>query len=234
MRPPAFRTLAARYWEAIPARFRDGATLLVHPEAMPDADDPEVFLLGACEGAFEALEDAFAMAGDLRPGERQSLIHIWYGSFQAMAERAVRFDWAGELEETILHELTHHWEGRAGLDGLDRFDAAQILNFQRRKGLAVPFGYWRDGERLDAFRWHIDGDVFSEVEGLPPWTVAVPGRGRVTCSPDPALGYALLPGAGLPFDGVPGDLIIAPRPPERPSAWQRLWRWLRRKDEETP
>jgi len=203
---------------------------MVHTEAMPDPDEPEVFLMGQCEPEFAELEDMLAAVGDVRPGERRSLVHVWWGSFQAMHDRAVSFDWAGELEETLLHELQHHWEQRAGLDGLDRFDAAQLHNFQRRRGFEVPFGFWRDGEVLAPHTWHIDGDVFLEVDGLPPWTVAAPAGGSATCAPDPALGYAVVPGRGLPLDGTPGDLIVAPRPPEKPGAFERVWRWLRRED----
>lgn len=234
MRPPAFRTLAFRYWERIPERFRVGATLMVHTEAMPDPEDPEVFLLGQCEPEFAELEALLAAGGDLRVTDRRSLLHIWWGSFQAMEERSPAFDWPGELEETILHELTHHWEQRAGLDGLDRFDAAQLINFQRRRGFEVPFGYWRDGEPRGPHAWHIDGDVFMEVEGLPPWRLDAPAGGKITCEPDPELGYAVIPGAGEAFDGVPGDLIVAPRPPEKAAVWTRLWSWLSRSDERKP
>ncbi len=211
-----FRRLAERYWQNVPARFREGATLLVHEEAEPDPEDPEVFLLGVCEPAFPELGET-----------RQSLVHLWYGSFVAMADAAVDFDWEGELEETILHELTHHWEHRAGLDGLDRFDAAQILNFRRRRGFEVPAWFWRDGHPVGDGRWEIDGDLFVVVDGEPPWTVAVPAsRAPVVCSPDPETGLAVVPEMGLPFDGVPGDLVVARVKPA--TFWQRIFKRNRR------
>jgi hypothetical protein len=221
MQRKRFRQQAQRYWEHIPARFRDGATLLVHDEAEPDPEDPEVFLLGACEPAFPELEEVYDGTGGGSPRQSQSLVHLWYGSFVAMAEAAVRFDWEGELEETLLHELTHHWERRAGLYGLDRFDAAQIHNFRRRRGLDVPPYFWQDGEPRGECRWEIDGDLFVEVEGDPPWTVTAPDGGTVTCEPGEK-GLAIVPERGLPFDGVPGDLIVARRQP--PTFWQRLFR----------
>lgn len=202
--------------------------LLVHEEAEPDPEHPDVFLLGACEPACAALEDALAAAGDLRPAEKQSVLHLWYGSFVAMAERARAFNWACELEETILHELTHHWEQRAGLDGLDRFDAAQVENFRRLRGCRVLPGFWRDGEAWHDGRWHIDGDVFVEVDGPPPWTV-LDGLGQqVQAVPDECSGIATLPGHGAMFDGERGDLVVAPRPRPRAGLLRRFANWLRR------
>lgn len=222
-----FRAEAEAVWEGIPERFREGALLMVHPEAEPDPEYPDVFFLGACEAAFAALEDAHAASGDYRQGDRQSLLHVWFGSFVEMAARAQAFDWVGELEETILHELTHHWEHRAGLDGLDRFDAAQIINFRRLRGLEAPMYYWRDGEPWADKRWHIDGDVFVEVDGPPPWTVRAEDGGTARAVPDPIDGWATLPGRGAPFDGRRGDLIVAPRRPEPVGLLRRLWRRLR-------
>lgn len=223
-----FRAEAETVWRGIPARFREGALLMVHPEAEPDPDPEhgDVFLLGACEPQFAALEDAFAASGDPRTAERQSILHVWYGSFVEMEARAVEFDWRGELEETILHELTHHWEQRAGLDALDRFDAAQMQNFRRHRGHAVPLYYWRDGEPWSDGRWHIDGDVFVEVDGPPPWTVVAEDKREITCEPDPDDGFATLPGRGAVFDGARGDLIVAPRAVERQGILQRAWRRL--------
>lgn len=231
-RPPltleVFRAEAGAVWDAIPTHFRDGAILLVHPEAEPDPVHEAVFFLGACESAFGPLEDALAASGDYRQGDRQSVLHVWFGSFVEMQARALDFDWPYELEETILHELTHHWEHRAGLDGLDRFDAAQIINFRRLRGLAAPMYFWRDGEPWDGGRWHIDGDVFVEVDGPPPWRVRAEDGAEVDATPDPADGWATLPGRGAVFDGRRGDLIVAPRPVERPGLGQRLWRAVRR------
>lgn len=231
-RPPlelaAFRAEAEAVWAAIPAHFRDGAILLVHPEAEPDPEYESVFFLGACESAFAPLEDALAASGDYRQGDRQSVLHVWFGSFVAMRDQSLDFDWPYELEETILHELTHHWEHRAGLDGLDRFDAAQLTNFQRLRGLAVPMYFWRDGEPWPDGRWHIDGDVFVEVDGPPPWTVRAEDGQAVEAEPDPLDGWATLLERGALFDGRRGDLVVAPRPPERPGLGRRIWRLVRR------
>ncbi len=222
-----FRQHARHFWGEVPPRFREGAVLLVHADAFADPEMPDVFLLGMCEPAFAELEDAVAASGDARPGDHQSLVHLWYGSFEATADTARRFDWKGEIEETILHELTHHWEQRSGLDALDRFDAAQIVNFRRHRGYAVPVGFWRDGEPEGPHAWLIDADRFVEVEGPPPWTVD-PGDGQppVTVSPD-AAGFATVPARGATQDGRRGDLIVAPRPPVRPGVLARVRNWLR-------
>ncbi len=223
MRRGHFRRLAERYWSAVPQRFREGAILLVHDEDLADEHNPGVFLLGACESAFPALEDAFAAGADPRPSDRQSLVHIWFGSFRATAERALEFDWEYELEETLLHELMHHWEQRAGLDGLDQFDEAQIVNFWRVRGLEVPWGFWRYGEDAGEHRWEIDGDLFVEVDGRPPWTVdPLDGGPPVVCSPDPHDGFATVYGRGRRFDGERRDLVVAQRPPPRRTLWSRV------------
>ncbi len=229
MRRAHFRRLAERYWREIPERFRAGATLLVHNEAEADAHNPGVFLLGACEAAFPALEDAYAAAADPRPGDRQSLVHVWFGSFREMAERAVSFDWEYELEETVLHELMHHWEQRAGLDGLDRFDEAQIINFWRLRGREVPWGYWRAGEPAGDHTWRIDGDLFIEVCGPPPWTMDPEDGGEVVeVWPDATDGFATVYGRGGLFDGERRDLVVAQRPSPRRSLWSRLVGMFRR------
>lgn len=222
----AFEAEAEAVWANVPEHFRVGALLMLHEEAEPDPENPEVFFLGACEAQFALLEDALAANGDPRPAERQSLLHIWYGSFVEMAARARSFDWLYELEETILHELTHHWEYRAGLDGLDRFDAAQLINFRRLRGLAVPLYYWRDGEPHPDGRWHIDGDVFVEVDGPPPWRVQADDGEWLDCEPHPEDGFATIEGGGAPFDGHRGDLIVARRPAERIGLLRRWWRRL--------
>ncbi len=166
---------------------------------------------------------------DPRIAERQSLVHVWYGSFAAMAERAAEFDWAYELEETLLHELQHHWEGRSGQFGLDLFDLAQIENFRRLRDLDVAWGYWRDGEVRGEHTWEIDGDLFHEVEGPPPWTIDPEDGGPpIECSPDPRDGFATILGRGGSFDGARGDLVVAQRPPEPSVWWRKLFSWVKR------
>jgi hypothetical protein len=230
-----FRRYAERFWQEIPRKYRSGAVLLVHREAEPDPLHPGVFLLGACEPAFAALDEALDLGGGQSPLDRQSLVHLWYGSFLAMAAASEAFDWTGEIEETLLHELTHHWEQRAGLDGLDRFDAAQIENFRRVRGLPVEPGFWRDGHVLGPGHWEIDGDHFVELPGAPPWTFdPQDGAGPVTASPDPALGFAVIPERGGFLDAERRDLVLAPRPPASRPFWHRLLAPFRRRPTKAP
>lgn len=230
MKKVAFRRHAERFWEEIPPRYRAGAVLLVHWDAEPDPENPGVYLLGACEPAYAALEEALDLGGGQSPLDRQSLVHLWYGSFLAMSDESEAFDWTGEIEETLLHELTHHWEQRAGLDGLDRFDAAQIENFRRVRGLAVTPGFWRDGLAVGPDRWEIDGDVFVELAGPPPWRFDPgDGAGPITASPDPALGFAVVPERGGFLDASRRDLVLAPRPPAPIPWWRRLFAPFRRR-----
>lgn len=209
-----FRALARTLWAQIPDHFRASAHLLVHPEAEWDPDDPSILLLGMCESP--------------TPGApEQSRIHLWYGSFVLTAERARRFHWRGELEETILHELTHHWEHRAGLDHLDRFDRAQWQNFQRRRGESVPWGFWRGGVIVGEGRWEIDGDLFVEMAGAPPWTPLAGDGKQVRCAPAAGRSWAVVPRRGAVFDGLRGDLVVAPAPAVRGGRIRALLNRLR-------
>jgi len=65
----------------------------------------------------------------LSPGEGVGRhVALYYGSFAAIARNDPEFDWEGEAWETLLHEIRHHVESRAGqidlieedLDYLDR------------------------------------------------------------------------------------------------------------------
>jgi hypothetical protein len=61
-------------------------------------------------------------------------INLYYGSFAALArkERWTREDWEDELYTTLSHELTHHMEGRAGTDSLDRRDAEDMARYREK------------------------------------------------------------------------------------------------------
>jgi hypothetical protein len=224
MRRREFRRHAEAFWAQIPGRYRAGATLLVHDDAEPDPEHEGVFLLGACEPAFGQLEDALeAVGGGLAPLERASLVHLWYGSFAEMDARSPAFAWADEIEETLLHELTHHWEQRAGLDALDRFDAAQIENFRRHQGRPFEHGFWRDGVPSGPARWTIDGDVFVEVAGPPPWEVdPLDGEGALCVAPAEGEHLAVVEERGAPIDGARGQLVVVEAPPRRSPLLDRV------------
>jgi hypothetical protein len=60
-------------------------------------------------------------------------INLYYGSFLALAELEnwAQEDWEDELYTTLSHELTHHIEGRAGEDSLDRRDAQELEEYRQ-------------------------------------------------------------------------------------------------------
>jgi hypothetical protein len=99
-------------------------------EARPDPDFPEgeLYIMG------EYCDDALGR-----------YINLYYGSFAALAEleRWRRRDWEKELYTTLSHELTHHMEGRAGTDSLDRRDASDMETYRAELGR-------RHGEDPDA------------------------------------------------------------------------------------
>lgn len=96
---------------AIPAPFLEGVVgVEVHRRALPDAELDGVFLLGEC-----ADDEVTAMTD---PGAMRSRVHLYHGSFTAVARRDPDFDWERELAETILHEIRHHIEDRAGITDL--------------------------------------------------------------------------------------------------------------------
>jgi len=99
------------------------------------------------------------------------------------------------------------------------------MNFRRQRGLPAPPGYWRDGEPAGEHRWVIDGDLFVEVDGAPPWTVD-PGDGgpEIRCEPDGERGVATVERRGASLDGARGDLVVAQRPAARHPFWRRLFK----------
>jgi hypothetical protein len=61
-------------------------------------------------------------------------INLYYGSFAALARQEdwSRETWEKRLYSTLSHELTHHMEGRAGTDALDRRDAEEREHFRKK------------------------------------------------------------------------------------------------------
>ena len=59
-------------------------------------------------------------------------INLYYGSFTALAEKEQwdLADWEQELYTTLAHEFTHHMEGLAMENSLDRKDEAELAAFR--------------------------------------------------------------------------------------------------------
>ena len=92
-----------------------GISLL--PEAVEDPEFPpgEIYIMG------EYCNDQMGL-----------YINLYYGSFAALAEKEewTREDWEDELYTTLAHEFTHHIEGLALENGLDRKDEQELAEFQ--------------------------------------------------------------------------------------------------------
>ncbi|MFQ5888596.1 MAG: hypothetical protein ACE5JR_00950 [Gemmatimonadota bacterium] len=122
-----FRTLAARMYEEIPARFREGVEgVLVEPGSRGHPNLPGIFTMGECVS--ESWPDGVG------EGAALSRIVLYYGSFRELARGDPAFDWKEELWETILHELLHHREYAAHEEGLEVLDWAIDQNFRRLAG----------------------------------------------------------------------------------------------------
>lgn len=152
-----FERRAHEMFDGIPPEYRGGVEYVaVSEETVPHPELPEVYTLGEC--ATGELDLGLEMPDHVRSG-----VHLYYGSFAALAEQDPAFDWEGELYETLTHEIRHHRESTAGEDTLEDFDYAADENFKRREGVAYDPLFYRSGEPLDDGGWEVDGDVFAEI-----------------------------------------------------------------------
>lgn len=105
----ALDKMAEEFPEPLFEGLSGGINLL--PDVQPDPELPDVYILG------EYCDDLLGR-----------YINLYYGSFAALADREdwMLDQWNDELRTTLSHELTHHMEGRAGVDDLDRRDAAEL------------------------------------------------------------------------------------------------------------
>ncbi len=156
MKLRTFERRALAIWEAIPASFRDGVTaFVVDPGTYRKEEFEEGWVYGYCE------EDAAVAA---LPGAPVcSRITIFYGSFVNIAADTPDFDWEGELEETIRHELQHHLEWRAGIEDLEVEDWLQDENERRLQGSDFTPFFQRKGASFGDGAWLADHTLFVEV-----------------------------------------------------------------------
>lgn len=167
MRLDRFREVAARMWEDIPPPMREGVEALsVEERALPHPGLEEIYTLGEC------ITDEWP-TGYGGPGETRSHLVLYYGSFRALAEREEGFDWAGELWETILHELLHHREYAAGQSGLEDFDWAVEQNQRRYAGESFDPTFYRAVPPGPEGSWRLESETFVEAE-------VEPGAARAT------------------------------------------------------
>lgn len=87
-----------------------------------------ISLLPECKEDPEAPPGELYVLGEYCSDQMGRYINLYYGSFAALAraEGWTQEDWEEELYTTLLHEFTHHLEGLAGENGLDRKDAVLL------------------------------------------------------------------------------------------------------------
>ncbi len=122
-----FSDRAAEILASVPDAFLGGVTGVdVHRQVKADPEIPDSFFLGECG------DDEVAALTE--PEALRSRIHLYWGSFAAIAREETDFDWDGELIETILHELRHHLEDRAGILDLRIEDELDAMEARLRAG----------------------------------------------------------------------------------------------------
>jgi hypothetical protein len=214
----AFERRARELFAEIPDDLRGGVEFVdVDRRTVRHPTLRDVYTLGECA------------TGELDLGEElaaptRSTIHLYWGSFRALARDEPDFDWEGELWETLTHELRHHRESGAGEDALEDFDVASDENFKRRDGLPFDPLFFRLGEDAGEGWRDVDGDRFLEVAlgaaAPAPLRIVLGGR---TVEVDPPE-----PGADVHFLYLEGEedtdtavVLVRPR-----GAWERLRGWL--------
>lgn len=156
MRFAEFERRAWADWARIPEEYKAGVDgLIIDRSARPHPELPDVYTLGEC-----LTED---YPSDFHgPETSRSVVVLYYGSFHRLAALDPDFDWAGELWETLTHELQHHLESLAREDALDDMDYAVDQDFKRREGQPFDAFYYRAGERLTEGAYRVAGTVFLE------------------------------------------------------------------------
>lgn len=151
-----FERSARQAFEEIPEQYLEGIDgLTVVRETLAHPTLPEVFTLGHC-----LTEEHPSDYGG--PDTTRSHIALYWGSFQALAERDPDFDWEGELWETLTHELRHHLESLAGDDALEDVDYAADELFKRQEGLDFDPWYYQRGEDLGGGAFSVEGGHYLE------------------------------------------------------------------------
>mgnify|MGYP001450168845 CR=1 FL=1 len=117
----AFQEMANRLYDKIPLALLQGLNggILISEEARQDDTDlPDVYIMG------EYIDDPFGLG---------NYIVLYYGSFREVLGDAPLEVWEEELWETMLHEIRHHVELRAGVDDLELEDLQQLEEMRRAR-----------------------------------------------------------------------------------------------------
>lgn len=157
MRFADFEALARELYAEIPEVYLEGIDgLTVRREAPEHPDHPGVYTLGEC-----LTEEHISDYGS--SDTTRSVIALYWGSFQALADRSESFDWEGEAWETLTHELRHHLESLAGDDALEGVDYAADQSFKRFDGEAFDPWYYQHGDEVEPSVYQVEKSWYVEV-----------------------------------------------------------------------
>lgn len=152
----SFEREARQVFETIPPRYREGVDgLTVHRRPLSHPRFPGIFTLGECA------TEGYPSNWD-GPETVRSVVHLYWGSFQALATSNPAFDWAEQIWETLTHEIRHHLESLADRDDLGGVDYAMEQAFQRDRGLDFEPDYYRHGDRIGPGVYAAEDDVYIE------------------------------------------------------------------------
>jgi predicted Zn-dependent protease with MMP-like domain len=152
-----FASRAEEILREMPPEFLRGVTgVEVHRQVKSHSQVAGFYTLGEC-----ASDEVTSLTD---PGALRSRIHLYHGSFLALARADPDFDVEAELRETILHEVRHHIEDRAGIRDLLDEDAEDEALARFHDGQEMPRGWYRAGERMERGVWRVGDDLFVEVD----------------------------------------------------------------------
>ena len=224
-----FERHASRVWEEIPEEYRSGVDgLVVQQKEQTHPTLPDIYTLGEC--VTEAYPSDWG-----GPETTRSVLVLYHGSFQRLAELDPDFDWRYEIWETVTHELRHHLEWLAAEDALEDVDYAMDENFKRLRGDPFDPEFYRYGEEVASGIYEAEGEVFLERElerdETPADRVAFDwGRRRYTVPVPDTLGdFTFLQVVGGMETGPPALCLVLVR---RQGWLRQLVRWLRREPPE--
>ena len=205
-----FQRRALEIFHGVPEEFREGITaLVVHRKRAFHPQIRDYVTLGEC------VADPFSEEGP----RCRSTVHLYYGSFVFLAKEDPGFDFEDELRETILHEIRHQVEDRAGAGGLLSEDCAEEENEKRRAGLPHRPFFYRAGEAEGPGEYWVGPDCFVEIALSPrEWerhrgrSLPVEWKGIKVEIPvpdgDPPHHLFKVPGGWEDEEGSGGDLVI--------------------------
>lgn len=123
----AFTEIADGLWDDIPERFKRGLHgVHVLEYLKPDPNDAGLVRLGEYRHpGFPSVLGGFEGIG--------RHIVLYYGSFARVAAGRARFDWEGEIWETLIHELRHHLETLAWNEDLVKEDMQFLREYRHAK-----------------------------------------------------------------------------------------------------